>query len=59
MSNHNSSLALEDIHEYERVDNELQNLLLQARHLSISSVSVEPQLLYPVVKVTGNITISF
>ncbi len=56
MGNHNSSLALEEMNE--RVETEL-DLLVQARHLSISSASAEVQPLFRVVKVSGSITISF
>ncbi|WP_158383154.1 hypothetical protein [Candidatus Protochlamydia sp. R18] len=58
MSNYNSSLALEDVHEYARVDSEL-NLLVPTRHLSIGTNSADTQPLYQVVKVSGTITVSF
>jgi len=49
------SLALEEIKESDR---DLDDLLL-VRHLSISNVSTEPQPACQVVKVSGNITVSF
>jgi len=55
VSTFDRSLAFEEIGEPEvpLVD------LLPVRHLSISNVSTDTQLVHQVVKVSGNITVSF
>lgn len=55
MSILNRSLAVEEI---ERSDCDLEDLIL-VRHLSIRNASTEAQPVCQVVKVSGNITVSF
>lgn len=55
MSTLNRSLAFEEIQETQ----ELLEDLLPMRHLSISNASTDAQPVYQVVKVSGNITVSF
>jgi len=56
VSTYKSALACEEVEEIEHhhlVD------LLSMQHLYISNASTEPQTTYQVVKVSGNITVSF
>lgn len=57
MSNYNSSLAFEELGE-QNEEVELK-LVVKSRHLSYGSDLPEMQPLSKVVRVTGNITISF
>jgi hypothetical protein len=55
VSTFNSSLAFEEINDPEEdfID------LIPMRHLSVSNASTDAQSHYQVVKVSGNITVSF
>ncbi len=58
VSLHNCALALEDIHEYDELESNV-DLFIQARHLSFCNTTAKIQPALQVVKVTGSITVSF